>query len=185
VRQAALRLSIDSARMCGICGIASRAAAPDLDRLAAMSASLAHRGPDSGGEYANGPVALAARRLSIIDLAGGDQPIVSEDGVRVVVQNGEIYNYPSCGASSSAKVTASARTATPRSISICTSVTVPNTCGGSAGCSLVALWDAEERRLVLARDRYGNQADSLLPRQRRLARVRIGAARTSRAARSI
>ena len=66
--------------MCGICGIASRTAAPDVDRLAAMSASLAHRGPDSGGEYANGPVALAARRLSIIDLAGGDQPMVSEDG---------------------------------------------------------------------------------------------------------
>ena len=80
--------------MCGICGIASRTGAADVDRLAAMSAMLVHRGPDSGGEHVDGPVALAARRLSIIDLAGGDQPIVNEDGSCVVVQNGEIYNYP-------------------------------------------------------------------------------------------
>ena len=76
--------------MCGICGLAG---SPDRDRLAAMSATLVHRGPDSSGEYVDGPVALAARRLSIIDLAGGDQPIANEDGTCVVVQNGEIYNY--------------------------------------------------------------------------------------------
>ena len=52
-----------------------------------------HRGPDSFGEYAKGPVALAARRLSIIDLETGDQPIGNEDGTLQVVQNGEIYNY--------------------------------------------------------------------------------------------
>lgn len=79
--------------MCGICGIASREGAPDAERLAAMSAALVHRGPDSGGEHFDGPVALGARRLSIIDLAGGDQPITNEDGSIVVVQNGEIYNY--------------------------------------------------------------------------------------------
>src|SRR5579862_3207384 len=79
--------------MCGICGIASPVGPPDRERLAAMSAALEHRGPDSSGEHLEGPVALAARRLSIIDLAGGDQPIASEDGACVVVQNGEIYNY--------------------------------------------------------------------------------------------
>ena len=67
--------------MCGICGIASRTGAANADRLAAMSASLVHRGPDSGGEYVDGPVALAARRLSIIDLAGGDQPMATADGI--------------------------------------------------------------------------------------------------------
>ena len=73
--------------MCGICGIAG---SPDRARLEAMSAMLEHRGPDAAGEYVEGPVALASRRLSIIDLAGGDQPILNEDGSCVVVQNGEI-----------------------------------------------------------------------------------------------
>src|SRR5438552_12967534 len=77
--------------MCGICGLAG---APDRERLATMSAALEHRGPDSAGEFVDGPVALASRRLSIIDITGGDQPIANEDGSCVVVQNGEIYNYP-------------------------------------------------------------------------------------------
>src|SRR5256884_511821 len=79
--------------MCGICGIASSHGRADLDRVAAMSATLVHRGPDSFGEYVDGPVALAARRLSIIDLETGDQPIANEDGTIHVVQNGELYNY--------------------------------------------------------------------------------------------
>src|SRR5258707_10649682 len=79
--------------MCGICGIASTRGAADPGRLAAMTAALVHRGPDSGGSFVDGPVGLAARRLAIIDLTGGDQPIENEDGTVVVVQNGEIYNY--------------------------------------------------------------------------------------------
>src|ERR1051325_184420 len=58
-----------------------------------MNETLVHRGPDSGGAFVNGRVGLAARRLAIIDLAGGDQPIANEDGSIVVVQNGENYNY--------------------------------------------------------------------------------------------
>src|SRR6266508_6349917 len=79
--------------MCGICGTASTRRAADPEALAAMSATLAHRGPDSNGTFVDGGVALAARRLSIIDLDTGDQPIANEDGTVVVVQNGEIYNY--------------------------------------------------------------------------------------------
>src|SRR5436309_15671270 len=79
--------------MCGICGIASARGAVDPDRLAAMSATLVHRGPDADGTFVEGGVGLASRRLSIIDLAGGDQPLTNEDGSVVVVQNGEIYNY--------------------------------------------------------------------------------------------
>src|SRR3954469_16615371 len=79
--------------MCGICGTASTRRAADPERLAAMSATLAHRGPDSDGTFLAGGVGLAARRLSIIDLDTGDQPIANEDGSVVVVQNGEIYNY--------------------------------------------------------------------------------------------
>jgi asparagine synthase (glutamine-hydrolysing) len=141
--------------MCGICGIASRTTAPDLDRLAAMSASLVHRGPDSGGEYANGAVALAARRLSIIDLAGGDQPMASEDGSCVVVQNGEIYNYP--------ELRRELEREGHRFRTHCdTEVHLhlyerhgPEYVRRLRGMFAVALWDGGERRLVLARDRYG------------------------------
>src|SRR3954451_18806203 len=81
--------------MCGICGaVASeREGSPDPEAVARMSARLRHRGPDSDGRFERGPVALAARRLSIIDLEHGQQPIANEDGSVVVVQNGEIYNY--------------------------------------------------------------------------------------------
>ena len=61
--------------------------------LGAMSDALRHRGPDSAGEVVLGEAGLAARRLAIIDLEGGDQPIANEDGRIVVVQNGEIYNH--------------------------------------------------------------------------------------------
>src|SRR5213595_1136400 len=80
--------------MCGICGIASRRDAVDRERLARMAATLEHRGPDSEGMHIDGTIGLAARRLAIIDLTGGDQPIANEDGSVAVVQNGEIYNYP-------------------------------------------------------------------------------------------
>jgi len=79
--------------MCGICGIASASGTVDPGRLAAMSATLVHRGPDSDGTFVEGPVGLAARRLAIIDLATGDQPIANEAHRITVVQNGEIYNY--------------------------------------------------------------------------------------------
>src|SRR3954454_9109077 len=78
--------------MCGICGIGDRGRR-DPGALRPMSGALVHRGPDSDGEWSDGPVALAARRLAIIDLAHGDQPIATEDGAVTVVQNGEIYNH--------------------------------------------------------------------------------------------
>src|ERR1043166_5944093 len=65
--------------MCGICGIASSRGAVDPDRLSRMSATLYHRGPDSEGAYVDGGIGVAARRLAIIDLATGDQPISNED----------------------------------------------------------------------------------------------------------
>src|SRR5215470_4463529 len=81
--------------MCGICGLVSLdgASAPDPAALAAMNETLVHRGPDSEGMVIEGPAGLAMRRLSIIDLAGGDQPISNEDGRIQLIQNGEIYNY--------------------------------------------------------------------------------------------
>ena len=81
--------------MCGICGIvhcdANRPVDPEL--LRCMTDSLVHRGPDSGGIFRGPGVGLGIRRLSIIDLETGDQPISNEDGTITVVCNGEIYNY--------------------------------------------------------------------------------------------
>src|SRR5687767_10947157 len=82
--------------MCGIFGYWDRARRPLTDTvLAAMGERLRHRGPDDEGIFhapARG-VAVGNRRLSIIDLAGGHQPFVSDDGQVAVVQNGEIFNY--------------------------------------------------------------------------------------------
>ncbi|MCC7207539.1 MAG: asparagine synthetase B, partial [Anaerolineae bacterium] len=58
-----------------------------------MAETIRHRGPDGDGFFVSGPVGLGMRRLSIIDLEGGDQPIANEDGSVQIVFNGEIYNY--------------------------------------------------------------------------------------------
>ena len=81
--------------MCGIAGIVPLGdrPAPSVDRLRAMCDTMVHRGPDDAGLEIQGNVALGMRRLSIIDLAGGHQPIHNEDGTVRVVFNGEIYNY--------------------------------------------------------------------------------------------
>ena len=68
-------LPLQFAGVCGICGIVSSRGPVDRDRLLAMSAALVHRGPDSDGSFVDGGVGLAARRLAIIDLASGDQPM--------------------------------------------------------------------------------------------------------------
>jgi asparagine synthase (glutamine-hydrolysing) len=81
--------------MCGIAGIvaASEGAPSCLNRLRAMCDAMVHRGPDDEGLEICDRVALGMRRLSIIDLAGGHQPIHNEDKTVRVVFNGEIYNY--------------------------------------------------------------------------------------------
>ena len=78
--------------MCGIAGILELlpGVSPDLERLQRMADALIHRGPDEQGFYRSGPVGLAHRRLSIIDLASGQQPLQSTDGQVCVVFNGEI-----------------------------------------------------------------------------------------------
>jgi len=81
--------------MCGICGIAVSRGGPLVSEgiLRKMNESISHRGPDDDGFYVNDKVGLASRRLSIIDLAGGTQPISNEDETMRIVFNGEIYNY--------------------------------------------------------------------------------------------
>jgi asparagine synthase (glutamine-hydrolysing) len=140
--------------MCGICGIAS-ARGVDPESVARMSAALVHRGPDSHGEYAADAVALAARRLSIIDVAGGDQPIANEDGSVHVVQNGEIYNHD--------ELRWELRRAGHAFTTRCDTEVLVHAyeewgvefARRLRGMFAVAIWDGRARRLVLARDRFG------------------------------
>lgn len=81
--------------MCGITGLISRypLKPTDIETLQKMNEALYHRGPDSMGFYQDNSIALAMRRLKIIDLAGGDQPLYNEDRSLILMANGEIYNY--------------------------------------------------------------------------------------------
>jgi len=143
--------------MCGICGLVAGegAPAPDLDVVARMSGRLIHRGPDDDGLFHEGPVALAARRLSIIDLAHGHQPIANEDGSAVVVQNGEIYNYRELKRELEGR---GHRFATDCDTEVL--VHAYEEWGEPfverlRGMFAIALWDKRRRRLLLARDRFG------------------------------
>jgi asparagine synthase (glutamine-hydrolysing) len=83
--------------MCGICGVvqvtgaARPVVAPDV--LDTMTDAMIHRGPSDRGTYAADGIALGARRLSIVDVAGGHQPVSNENGMVWAVQNGELYNH--------------------------------------------------------------------------------------------
>ena len=82
--------------MCGIAGAIDLKGRREFaaSRLLAMTAAIAHRGPDDEQIHIEPGVALGARRLSIVDLAGGRQPISNEDGSVWVTQNGELFEYP-------------------------------------------------------------------------------------------
>lgn len=80
--------------MCGICGVFDfRGGAVQRDLVRKMSNAIRHRGPDGEGLYVCGQIGLGHRRLSIIDLQGGNQPITNEDDSMAIIFNGEIYNF--------------------------------------------------------------------------------------------
>ena len=79
--------------MCGFTGFVSRSTPPDEKALRAMGEAIRHRGPDGEGHYTDETCAIAHRRLSILDLERGRQPIVSPDGRFVIAYNGETYNF--------------------------------------------------------------------------------------------
>ncbi|HEY5941446.1 MAG TPA: asparagine synthase (glutamine-hydrolyzing) [Solirubrobacterales bacterium] len=141
--------------MCGICGIVSASGAPDLEAVARMNGRLVHRGPDDEGIFHEGEVALAARRLSIIDLDHGHQPIANEDGSCVVVQNGEIYNYRELKRELEGR---GHRFATDCDTEVLVHLYEEH---GEEfverlrGMFAIALWDKRRQRLLLARDRFG------------------------------
>jgi asparagine synthase (glutamine-hydrolysing) len=144
--------------VCGICGVvATTTADPALDPhlLRQMNGALYHRGPDDEGYYQDDHVALAMRRLSIIDPAGGRQPISNEDGSLRLICNGEIYNYRTLRRQLEAKGHVFA------SYSDCEVVVHAYEEYGEGcldhlnGMFALAVWDVRQRRLFLARDRLG------------------------------
>jgi len=141
--------------VCGICGIALPQGEVNPRRLEAMRDSLIHRGPDSHGILVDGPVGLAARRLSIIDLATGDQPLANEDGTVHVVQNGEIYNYRELRRELELQ---GHRFRTHSDTEVIVHLYEQHADGFAErlrGMFAIAIWDGRQRRLVLARDRFG------------------------------
>jgi asparagine synthase (glutamine-hydrolysing) len=141
--------------MCGICGIVSIKDGVNHGTVERMSQALVHRGPDSDDMIVDGPAALAARRLAIIDLETGDQPIANEDGSMHVVQNGEIYNYRELREEMQA---AGHRFRTHGDTEVIVHLYEEYGLGFAErlrGMFAVAIWDRSRQRLVLARDRFG------------------------------
>ena len=141
--------------MCGICGIVSATGAVDPAELGAMSATLAHRGPDSDGALVDGSVGIAARRLSVIDLETGDQPVSNEDGSVHVVQNGEIYNYRELRAGLERAGHRFRSRGDTEVIVHLYEQEGDDFARRLRGMFAIAIWDSRRRRLLLVRDRFG------------------------------
>jgi len=157
--------------MCGIAGLAATGGvgADAVERVTAMRDVVAHRGPDDAGMHADDHAVLGHRRLSIVDLATGAQPIANEDGTIHVVFNGEIYNHGSirpdleqCGHRY--------RTTSDTETIVHAYEQWGDACVDRLrGMFAFAIWDAPKQRLLLARDRLGikplywtRQGDTLL-----------------------
>jgi asparagine synthase (glutamine-hydrolysing) len=142
--------------MCGICGTTS---AEDGASLRTMNAAMVHRGPDDEGIYldpANG-VGLGARRLSIIDVEGGHQPLSNEDGTVWAVLNGEIYNHPSL---QKHLLERGHRLASRTDTEVLVHLYEdhgPELVHALEGMFAFAIWDERRRVLLLARDRFGEK----------------------------
>ncbi len=143
--------------MCGIAGIYNFDGAPASPvTVKAMTDALAHRGPDGEGQFTDGPVALGHRRLSIIDLSdAAHQPMPSADGRLVITYNGEVYNFQELRIDLEAKGHAFRSRGDSEVL-----VTALREWGDAAvskfnGMFAFAAWDRAQKRLVIARDRFG------------------------------
>jgi asparagine synthase (glutamine-hydrolysing) len=141
--------------MCGLVGIALTHGICDRQRLDAMRDSIAHRGPDDADSFVDGAVGLGHRRLSIIDLGGGHQPMKTADGRFVIVYNGEIYNYLELRAELEAKGVTFASHSDTEVILQLHAVFGAAAVEKLNGIFAYALWDTRDRKLLLVRDRAG------------------------------
>ena len=144
--------------MCGICGIVhSEGLTPDGTKLEKMSKALTHRGPDSEGIFTDRAVGLAVRRLAVIDLTTGDQPITNEDKSLVVVMNGEIYNYLELRAHLKKKGHVFRTNSDTETLVHLYEEYGDGLVDWLRGMFAFAIWDANEQRLLIGRDRFGKK----------------------------
>ncbi len=143
--------------MCGIAGIINpRTSIQQLkEPLASMLKSLKHRGPEDEGMYLERGVGLGHRRLSIIDIRGGHQPLANEDGTLNLVTNGEIYNYRELRKDLITKGHIFKTKSDSEVILHLYEEKGENCVKYLNGMFAVALWDSKKRKLLLARDRFG------------------------------
>ena len=145
--------------MCGICGIfePGRETAIATSALKKMSDTISHRGPDDDGFYGAPGIGLAHRRLSIIDVAGGHQPLSNEDGTIWIVFNGEIYNFEELNRRYlSSGHSFKTRSDTETIVHLYEELG-ENCFAEMRGMFAIALWDGRAKKLVLARDRIGKK----------------------------
>jgi asparagine synthase (glutamine-hydrolysing) len=145
--------------MCGICGIVEFGRQSDIPRdvVHRMNQTMIHRGPDDGGVFVGPGVGLGHRRLSIIDLAGGHQPMSNEDGTVWVLLNGEIYNYPELRAELLQRGHKFATKSDTEAIVHLYEDLAEGCFARLRGMFSIAIWDSRCRKLVLARDRVGKK----------------------------
>lgn len=138
--------------MCGICGVFG---SEDRQLIKAMTRSLRHRGPDGEGYHIDKDLMLGHRRLSVIDLATGDQPIYNEDRSICVIDNGEIYNFKELRKELEKKGH-KFYTRSDTEVIVHAYEEHGDRCFEKfQGMFSIALWDSNSRRLILARDRHG------------------------------
>jgi asparagine synthase (glutamine-hydrolysing) len=141
--------------LCGIAGFTHRKSVANPERIRSAVDCLIHRGPDQQGVFETGVISLGAARLKIIDLHGGDQPIVSEDAAHVIAFNGEIYNHLEVRRELESRGHRF-RSQSDTETMLRAFIEWDTECFARLrGMFAVALWSEKDKRLVLARDRTG------------------------------
>lgn len=145
--------------MCGICGTFEFEQHANIvgDRVHRMNQTMIHRGPDDGGVFVGPGIGLGHRRLSIVDLAGGHQPMSNEDGKVWVLLNGEIYNYPELRTELLGRGHKFATNSDTEAIVHLYEDYAEGCFAKLRGMFSIAIWDSQKRQLVLARDRVGKK----------------------------
>ena len=143
--------------MCGIVGVANKKDSVGRELLERMNCAIIHRGPDEDGFYLKGNVGLAMRRLSIIDLAGGQQPIHNADRTKWIVYNGEVYNYQELREGLEARGHRLYTSSDTEVVLRLFEEEGPDCLRHLRGMFAFAIWDEVDKSLFIARDRVGKK----------------------------
>ncbi len=142
--------------MCGICGYINLDGRPaEVETLRRMNATIVHRGPDDSGEYISGPMALGHRRLSIIDLARGHQPMSARGQLQQIVYNGEVYNHLAVREELDTPPESFQTTCDTETILVAYQLHKQECLSRLRGMFSFAIYDPDDNSLFLARDRLG------------------------------